>query len=63
MAFHRNWQLAAIALAGSLASTAASAQTCTGGTHVTGIVVDPNGAAIANAQVQAADGGAYDLGR
>jgi hypothetical protein len=56
MALLRNWQLAAIALAGSLVPAAASAQTCTGGTHVTGIVVDPNGAAIANAQVQAADG-------
>ena len=56
MALPRNWKLAAIALAGSLVPATALAQTCTGGKHVTGLVVDQNGAAIANAQVKAADG-------
>jgi hypothetical protein len=56
MVLRRNWKAAAIVAAGSLLPIVVAAQTCTAGAHVSGVVVDPNGAAIANAQVQAADG-------
>lgn len=53
----RNWKLAAtLVTLLSPAATAANAQHCTGGLRVEGIVLDPNGAAIAGARVQATDG-------
>ena len=53
----RNITLAAALLGGLLGPAAAgSAQQCAGGVRVEGVVVDPNGSTIANAQVLAGDG-------
>ena len=52
---NRNWKLAT--MAGLLSPAAVLGQQhCTGGLRVEGSVTDPNGSAIAGAQVQAADG-------
>ncbi|RRA47194.1 TonB-dependent receptor [Acidipila sp. EB88] len=51
---HRRLTLAT--LAGLLTPGAAYAQSCTGGVRLEGTVLDPKGSAVANAQVEAADG-------
>ena len=52
-----HWKLATATLAGLMSPAALLGQQhCTGGVRVEGIVMDPNGSAIAGAQVQAADG-------
>jgi hypothetical protein len=50
--------LAAATIAGVLSPAAALAQHCTGGVRVEGMVLDPNGSAIAGAQVNAGGGSA-----
>ncbi len=49
-------RLAGIVLAGLLGPGAAWGQSCTGGIHVEGVVLDPNGSSLAGATVRATDG-------
>jgi hypothetical protein len=56
MVFSRSRTLTALALACACTPVLASAQTCSTGNTVSGIVLDPNGAAVAHASISAANG-------